>query len=140
MMREGVRVVFLVLVGLVLAGVAVHYVSGCAPAASSGAARVQSAVTVLAEVVDPAYALAVDGCLARERVEIEADRAETQPPEVTDRNRAAIQARCNEVRGAFDTMRALLAAAEGALDEGNVTYAEERLGEVRELWAKLKGR
>jgi hypothetical protein len=95
---------------------------------------------VLAEVVDPAYALAVDGCLARERAEIALEREGGQAPDVTTHNRAAIQGRCNEVRAAFDAMRALLAAAEGALDEGNVTYAEERLGEVRELWAKLKAR
>lgn len=135
MIREAVRIVAL---GLVLAALAVHWVGGCVPA-SSGAARVQSAITVLAEVVDPAYALAVDGCLARERVEIALERDAGQARDVTDQNRAAIQQRCDEVRAAFAMMRGLLAAAEDALDEGNVAYAEERLGEVRELWAGLKG-
>lgn len=138
-MREAVRTIALVALGLVLAALAVHYVSGCAPT-SSGAARVQSAVTVLAEVVDPAYALAVDGCLASERAEIALEQDGGQAPEVTDQRRAAIQERCDQVRAAFAMMRGLLAAAEDALDDGNVTYAEERLGEVRELWAKLKER
>jgi hypothetical protein len=134
---ESIRIALLLLVGLVLAGLGISYLHGCAPA-SSQAVRVQSAVTVLAEVVDPAYGLAVDGCVARERFEVAAERDGGQAPEQTDKNLKSIRARCDEVTGAFRTMRGLLAGAEAALDDGNVARAQAHVDEVRELWAKLK--
>ena len=105
---------------------------------STQAARVQGAVTVLAEIVDPAYQLAVDGCIARERLEVAAERDGGQVPQTTDQNLAQIRARCDEVVDAFLAMRGLLAGAESALNEGNVSRAEAELEKVRVMWARLK--
>lgn len=138
MIRESVRVAALLLFGLLLAAAAIMWASGCGASLSTHAARVQGAVTVLAEVIDPAYELAVDGCLARERLEVAAERDGGQAPQTTDQNLTQIRARCDQVVAAFRTMRGLLAGAEAALDKGNVNRAEAELEKVRGLWAHLK--
>ena len=138
MIPEPVRIAVLLLAGLLLTAAAIMWASGCGASLSTHAARVQGAVTVLAEVVDPAYELAVDGCIARERLEVAAERDGGQAPQTTDQNLAQIRARCDQVVSAFKQMRGFLAGAEAALDEGNLAEAEKSLEKVRTLWGQLK--
>lgn len=129
-----------VLAWAVTATVGMHVLAAACGGASMSthAARIQGAVTVLAEIVDPAYQLAVDGCIARERLEVAAERDGGQAPKTTDEHLHEIRARCDEVRDTFLAMRAYLSEAEGMLDQGHVDAAEKELEKVRATWARLK--
>jgi hypothetical protein len=121
---------------LMLTGWGINH--GCA---SMGAKdRVQGAVTVLAEVIDPTYELAMSGCIKAESEIVDAELDGGQSPEVTAAKRRAIAAPCDVLRARFDEMIVLLVKAEQLLDAGDTTSAEGLLEEVRARWRSLKER
>ena len=124
------------LLGMVLATAAVKCVACTSTLPTT--ARVESAVTVLAEVVEPSYGLAMSGCIARERAEVDAERRGLQASADTDKRLEVIRTRCDAVRAGFDKIVNLLDDAAHAIDEGAVEEAERQLKEVRGLWATLQ--
>ena len=124
-------------VALFMVGVAEVMIWATGGCGASGASATRTAVTTLAEVIDPTYDLAVDGCVVADQNEVTAERDRGQKPEVTDQNRAEIRARCDRLRAAFDGMVKALARAEQLLDQGDTAGAETLLQEVRKSWAAL---
>jgi hypothetical protein len=131
---ESIRIVMLVLVGLVLAGLGISYMAGCTPRQQD---QVQGQITVLAEVIDPSYDLAMSGCIAAEQAQLAAERDGGQAPEQTDRQLGQIRARCDQVRRAFDQMVAWLAEAEKAVGDNDPVRARAELEKVRATWRSL---
>ena len=127
--------------GLYLLGMAIvlgMLAGKCVGCAHGGqAARLQTAVTTLAEVIDPSYDLAVSGCIQAEQVELEKEQDAGQLPVETDRRIAQIRGRCDHVRAAFDGMVTLLAEAEKALKQNEPERAEVLLEKVRGTWRSL---
>ena len=110
--------------------------AACAHGGSADA-KARSALNTLAVVIDPAYELAIDGCVASEQAEVNAERAGTQAPAVTSQHLGEIRARCDRVRAVFERMRTLHAEAAAAVEAGAIEHAEAKLFEVRGLWQAL---
>jgi hypothetical protein len=134
MIRESYRIALLLVVGLVLAGLSISHMVGCT---SSQQTEVQGQITVLAEIIDPSYDLAIDGCVAAEKAQVAAERDGEQAPAETDKQLAKIRARCDQLRRTFDQMVAWLAEAEKALGDKDPERAKARLEEVRATWRSL---
>lgn len=130
------RAAVYVVIALVVIGIFIS--NGCA--GMDAKERVQSAVTVLAEVIDPTYDLAMSGCIKAEGEIVSAELDGGQTPEDTNAKRAKVQAPCNAMRERFDTMMMLLVRAEALLGQGDVATAESVLEEVRKRWRSLNER
>lgn len=105
--------------------------SGCASNGTTLETRVRTALDILADVVDPSYQLAVDGCIAREadavrRFEAGSDAARDEY--------TTIKLRCGQVRRAFDAIRDHHARAAAAVEHGKLAEAEAEIERVRGLW------
>ena len=134
MIRESYRIAFVLLMGLVLMGLTISYMASCTPRQQD---QVQSQITVLAEVIDPSYDLAINGCVAAEQAQLVAERDGGQAPAETDKRLTQIRARCDQLRKTFDLMVAWLAEAEKALSDKDPERARARLEEVRATWRSL---
>lgn len=130
----------LILATVIAAAVVALLCASCAPSQASD--RVQTAITVLAEVVDPSFELAMVGCAAheevRERAELAREKAGDQTQSETRANVEAIRTQCDDLRSTFLGIRAILAAAEHAVAEGELAEAQTMLQQVREMWVNLK--
>ena len=108
--------------------------SGCASNGTTLETRVRTSLDVLADVVDPSYQLAVDGCIAREadavrRFEAGSDRARDEYE--------SVKLRCGQVRKAFDLIRDHHARAVSFVENGKLTEAEAEVERVRGFWRSL---
>ena len=111
--------------------------AACAHKTQSTETYVRSALDVLADVIDPAYALAVDGCVEREKAELAAERSGSQKSAVTDENLRAIRGRCDQVRAAFERIRDAHTDAAERVEAGAIDDAKEKIEEARKQWATL---
>lgn len=96
--------------------------------------RVRSALDLLADVVDPSYALAMDGCIAREEDAVR--RAEAGSDKAGEEYRQ-ISARCHVVRAAFESIRKSHGRAAEFVEQGDYARAEDELDQVRAAWRAL---
>lgn len=115
----------------------VALVASCVGHSQSAEPAVRSALNALADVVDPAYGLAVDGCAEREQAELQAEKAGAQSAALTDQHLKAIRARCDLIRSIFEQIRDAHIAAVSLVEAGAVEGAEKKLAEVKDLWRKL---
>jgi hypothetical protein len=112
----------------------------CTQRATAGPAdaRVRSALDVFALVVDPAYAFAVDACIAREALvadQVEAGKTAIDAATAELRN---IRARCQATRRTFDSIRANHDRARELVEDGQLEEAERQLEQVRREWTELQ--
>lgn len=114
--------------------------SACAAERNVVDARIRSALDVLADVIDPAYQLAIDGCIANERAAVAEEKAGRSSSPETDRVFAAIRGRCDATREAFERLRITHSEAVRLVAEGSVERAAERLAELRRIWLALDER
>jgi hypothetical protein len=102
-------------------------------------ARTESALNVMAQVIDPAYAAATDACLAKQAaITDEVGRGAI----TVDQARGLIRATrddCDRVETAFERIRALHEAAKIAYREGQRDQLEQALRKLTEAWTTLKG-
>lgn len=97
--------------------------------------QVRTALDVLGEVIDPAYSLAVDGCIARQGEAVK--RAEAGDPTGRSDYRS-IQAHCDAAADVFDQIRIAHHEAAVLVERGELAAAEDKLNKVRELWRGLR--
>lgn len=138
MKRDLSQLAWAFVTGIVLAVAAVHW-AGCSGAQGTADARVRSALDMVAVVVDPAYAFAVDGCAARQALVADAVEAGRTSPDEGLRELGPIRARCQATRRAFDAIRAGHAEAARLVEAGELARAEALLAEIRAEWTALKG-
>lgn len=127
----------LIAVGM-LGVVASQVVAFAACAATTNEARVRTALDVLREVIDPAYSLATDGCIARELVAVERFEDTKDPKDEAAYH--VIEQQCINTRAAFRAIRDGHARAATLLEQGKVRDAELELERVRETWRALRER
>jgi hypothetical protein len=111
--------------------------TACVPGQAE--ARARSSLDVLAKVIDPTWALAEQGCLAKQKVEVAREAAGLNKPEQTDAAIATIRTKCDAVTDIFERIRAAHLRANTLLDQGKVSDAEEALQEVLDDWQALRG-
>lgn len=122
-----------------LATLLVLFAFCCSGARMSADARVRSALELLAVVVDPAYRLAVDNCIARETLVVERAEARVLAVDEADRQLAAIREGCHRRRRIFESIRELHDEASRQVESGFVEDAEKTLERLRAEWTRLKG-
>lgn len=103
-------------------------------------ARVETALAVLGDVAEPAYKLAVDGCVTAEQaVVVTAAQGILSEAEARERI-AKIRAKCMATESAFGTFFDLYEKAADTLDSGKVDEAAAIVRKLRDWWVELKGR
>lgn len=113
--------------------------SSCAGPTSTLDVKVRSALDTMALVVDPAYAFAVDGCIARETLVADLVEAGKTSPDAGVAELRGIRTKCHATRRAFDAIRASHTEAARLVEAGELERAEAVLGEIRNRWMELKG-
>jgi hypothetical protein len=111
----------------------------CACAPGQAEARARNSLDVLAAVIDPAWALAEDSCLASQRVEVEREGTGLSKPADTDAALASIRAKCDAVTDAFERIRLAHIQAGSLLDRGQVASAQALLEQILADWQALRG-
>lgn len=110
--------------------------AACVPGQAE--ARARTSLDILADVIDPAWALAEDGCLARQRVEQERENAGLTKPADTDATLASIRVKCDAVTNAFEKIRTSHLQAQQLLEQGKVADAEAALQDILKQWQALR--
>lgn len=113
-------------------------VSTACCAAQTADARVRSALDLLADVIDPSYALAMQGCIARQDQIMTAGERDDLPAADVDSALHVVTVRCNRVRTAFETMRQQHDRAREIVGRGQVDEAQHAVDEIRALWSALQ--
>lgn len=113
------------------------FLAACA-AAEARDTRVRTALAVLGEVIDPAYALAVDGCHARERDAVVRAELGTISKTEGTADYQRIKAACAELTRAFDAIRLYHHQAAELVERGDLKAAEAELNHARAIWRQLQ--
>lgn len=113
--------------------------SSCAGPASTVDAKVRSALDTVALFVDPAYAFAVDSCIARERLVADNVEAGKTSPDAGVAELRDIRTKCHATRRAFDQIRSAHTEAVRLVEAGELERAEAVLGDIRNRVNELNG-
>lgn len=113
--------------------------AGCAGGTASADTHVRTTLNVLADVIDPAYELAMQGCILRQDQEMREGESGKQSATQTEDALAVIIARCYQVRDAFELMRARHDEARALVEAGKLEQAQKQLEEIRGAWRSLRG-
>lgn len=100
-------------------------------------ARVRTALDVFAEVIDPAYSVAMDSCVAPQEVAVAQAEAGLATAAQADAVIAQVRARCDQVREGFEAIRLHHEEARRFVDSGELERAERVLEQIRSDWQKL---
>lgn len=100
--------------------------------------RTRTTLDAISVVVDPAYAAAMDGCIASERAVLETARVQGYKPAYSEQFEQA-SARCHQVRIAFEAIRALHDEAAHQLEAGAIREAQATIQRLLAAWRALKG-
>jgi len=120
---------------------ALFLITCCVPGSSSTAElRARTALNALADVVDPAYDLAMLGCRDLEDRVMREGEAGQRSAVSTETTIAAISQRCHKVRSAFDELRAYHEQAVQLVMRGDYEQALAILQQTREAWQTLRER
>lgn len=109
---------------------------GCA--GSSAEQLTRSALNAIAVPVDGAWGLAEDACLARQEPLKQAQLEGRATPEATKAALAEVRSRCQPTTDLFTAIRDAHEAAWKALEDGDITHAQQLLTEIRGRWQALK--
>lgn len=122
-----------------LLAVAVLLVACCAvPSLRTSELRARTALDVLADVVDPAYQLAMQGCIDALDVTMRAGETDAATPAATEAGIDAITARCDRVRAGFDKIRGYHEAAISAVEDSDFDGATTLIDKLRAEWGDLQ--
>lgn len=101
--------------------------------------RIEATLDAVARAVDPAYEFAVDSCIVRQTLVVQAVEAKEVTPLVADSQIATLRSRCARVRAAFEIIRRSHDEARRLIEEGKLDLAQKRLDAIAEAWRELKG-
>ena len=101
--------------------------------------EVRTALDAVARAVDPAYAFAVDACLARQNLVAEAAESKEIPSLEADRQIASIRVKCDRTRNTFELIRRAHEEAAELIEAGKLQEAQARLDAIVEAWRSLRG-
>lgn len=124
----------LVFVGLVSG------LSHCAVSPGSTELRARTALDAIADIVDPAYQLAMQGCVQLEDQAMTLGELDARTPAQTEAAIGAISSRCHVTRDAFDKIRSTHDQAVAYVEDGKFDQALQQLEEMREAWRLLRER
>lgn len=127
------REVFIVL------ALALTVLGACACAPGQAEARTRTSLDVLAAVIEPAWALAEDSCIASQKVATAREGAGLAKPEETDAALSFIRSKCDAVTSVFEQMRTAHIQAGALLDQGQITSAQDLLDQILRQWQSLQG-
>ncbi|HMJ10202.1 MAG TPA: hypothetical protein VK524_02295 [Polyangiaceae bacterium] len=100
-------------------------------------ARVRTALDVFADVIDPAYSVAMDGCIAPQKVAVAQAEAGLVTAAQAGDVIAQVRARCDQVRESFETIRLHHDEARRFVESGELGQAEKLLEQIRADWRQL---
>lgn len=101
--------------------------------------EIRGSLNLVARTVDPAYDFAVDACLARQNLIVDAVEHKQIGTLEGDRQIAAVRVRCDRARATFDLIRRSHDEARRLIDDGQLEAAQRKLDEIIEAWRSLKG-
>jgi hypothetical protein len=93
----------------------------------------------MAAVIEPAYQVAMDGCIASEDAINEADKLGFKTAYDSRVALDKVHATCEKTRGTFETIRGFYNEAKAAYEVGLIERAEVAYRELVKTWASLKG-
>jgi tRNA A37 methylthiotransferase MiaB len=100
--------------------------------------RVRTALDVLAQVIDPAYSVAMDGCIARQEIATAEAESGLVTLEHAQATIAQVRVRCERVRDGFETIRIHHDQAVRSVEAGKLDQAELLLEQIRADWSALR--
>lgn len=113
---------------------------GCVAGDRSAAdTRVRTALDILAQVIDPAYSVAMDGCAAPQEVATARAEAGLTTAAAARAVIDQVRARCDQVREGFETIRLHHDEARRSVASGELGRAEKLLEQIRADWVALRG-
>jgi hypothetical protein len=106
--------------------------------ATSADARVRSSLDLLADIIDPAYALAMQGCRESGEIAMQKGAMGKQSQIETENEINDIFARCHRAHSAFEMIRVYHNQATSRVEAGDIKEAEELVERIRESWRSLR--
>jgi len=103
----------------------------------SASTHVRTTLDVLAGVVDPAYSVAMDGCIASQEVAVAQAEVGISSAEQAGAVIARVRARCDWVRAGFETIRLHHDEARRFVEAGELDQAERLLEQIQADWREL---
>jgi hypothetical protein len=100
--------------------------------------RVRTALDVLAQVIDPAYSVAMDGCIVPQQVAVAQAEAGLVTLEHAQATIDHVRARCESVREGFEQIRYHHEQAVKSADAGELDQAQLLLEQIRADWTALR--
>lgn len=125
----------LVLLALGLSGASCMTSGTSSPQTADSRAR--GALTMLAAAIDPAYAVAMEGCAELEFAQVDLVKRGLQSTTKADAVLAPIRQRCDTTRGVFDSIRKAHDRAASFVERGYIADAEHEIDNARKLWGEL---
>lgn len=112
--------------------------TACTRSSPSTEVQVRTALNLLAEVIDPAYELAMNGCVLRGDAVLREGEAGNKSATATEVELAAISTRCHRVRETFELMRVRHDQARALVATGLMSEAKARLADIQQAWRELR--
>jgi soluble cytochrome b562 len=100
--------------------------------------RARTALDVLAQVIDPAYSVAMDGCLAPQQVAVAQAESGLVTVEQARTVIDKVRQRCEHVREGFETIRHHHEQAVRSVEAGELDQAQQLLEQIRADWLALR--
>lgn len=101
---------------------------------------IRGGLDMAATVVDPAYALAVEGCKTEERFYLARAEADVSSIAAARADLTRARARCDRIVAAFEEIRGWHELAGAALEDGKLKTAQAELDKIVEAWRTLRER
>lgn len=110
---------------------------GCTAAQTDSGVR--TALDALATVVEPAYAFAVDACVARQSLIAAAAERREITARQADEEMEPVRQKCQLMRRTFDGIRVRHEEARVFVEDGKLEQARARLDAIKTEWASIAG-
>jgi hypothetical protein len=113
------------------------YAFACAADATTDT-RVRTALDVFAQVIDPAYSMAMDGCIAPQQVAVAQAEAGLVTVERAQATIDKVRVRCARVRDGFEQIRIHHEQAVRSVEAGKLDQADQLLEQIGADWSALR--
>lgn len=100
--------------------------------------QVRTSLDVLADIIDPAYQVAMRSCRERGELAMNDGEAGRATGAETEAAVATIVARCHRVANAFEAIRLYHDEAVGRVEAGELVEAERLVERIRDVWRSLR--
>jgi hypothetical protein len=121
--------------GVAMVAAGISLLTACS--LGSAGTHVRTTLDVLAGVVDPAYSVAMDGCIASQEVAVAQAEVGISSAEQAGAVIARVRARCDRVRAGFETIRLHHDEARRFVEAGELDQAEKLLEQIQADWREL---